>query len=81
MTRAPLLISLALATAAAVAPAKPAPVPQGSTAAKPAAAATAEDRTPRYEWRRLGAFDVRSGKMIVAPEMVNPRGLGIGQGC
>lgn len=84
MTRTPLLISLALATVAAVATAKPAPAVQAAPAAKPAAAAVApapDDRTPRYDWRRVGIFDSRVGKMILAPDLVNGRALGFGQGC
>lgn len=79
MTRTPLLISLALATAAAVAPARPAPTAQATAAARPPAvlAPTTQDRTPRYDWGRLGRFDYRAGKYVVAPDLVPLPG----QGC
>ena len=78
MTRTPLLISLALATAAAVAPAKPAPAAPAAqaTVAKPAAVPAAQDRTPRYDWGRLGRFDYRTGKYVVAPDRVPLPGEG-----
>ena len=68
MRSTPLLISLALATVA-VAPTVRKPV---APAAKPAA----EVRTARYDWRRLGTLDLKTGKMIVAPERVPLPGEG-----